>query len=300
MSQLLKRAGLSKRPRVGRPTPNSKQQQSKTKRSTAVVDVAGGGREDLGSSEGEDEGEEGRGRGTTSGAAGGVAVDDQIAALERELEGDGDSSSDEESSSSEGSENDDRSDDDDEDDTGTGTVDRKRRRLLKLVSPLEAEKIEPLPAHLLPRPGCGVQKASSKKKPKKKKGPKVDKAPGVPAGAAGATTPGPSRGLDSAVKELMANYEARSSERVPFYCRVCQFQGDRCVCVLCACPCGSFWSPCVATPRHTYSTVRHNSVSSLSMTILGVQVKHPVLLLYSPQPVEPLYSRYEGSPTLVK
>ncbi|CAN0581161.1 unnamed protein product, partial [Ectocarpus sp. 12 AP-2014] len=128
-------------------------------------------------------------------------VDDQIAALERELKGADDSSSDAESSSS---------DDDSavsEEDRGAG---RERGRVAKLVSPLEAEKIEPLPAHLLPRPGCGVHKDKKKKKP---------------SAAVGATAlPGPSQGLDSAVKELLANYEARSSERVPFYCRVCKFQ----------------------------------------------------------------------------
>lgn len=222
MSQLLKRAGLAKRPRLG-------QQQSKTKRSTATAAVDGGssGRGDCSSSAGEEDEEvEGRGLGAVSDATGILAVDDQIAALERELEDGGDSSSSgsDDSSSSEGSEDDadgDRSD-----------QDRKRRPLLKFASPLEAEKIEPLPSHLLPRPGCGMQKASSKKKkPKKTGGPKVEGKPDV------AATPGPSRGLDSAVKELMANYEARSSERVPFYCRVCQFQGDRCVYM---CPCGPF------------------------------------------------------------
>ncbi|CAM9444013.1 unnamed protein product, partial [Ectocarpus sp. 6 AP-2014] len=133
-----------------------------------------------------------------------VAVDDQIAALERELKGANDSSSDAESSSS---------DDDSagsKEDRGAG---RERRRVAKLVSPLEAEKIEPLPAHLLPRPGCGVHKDKKKKN--------------KPSAAVGTTAlPGPSQGLDSAVKELLANYEARSSERVPFYCRVCKFQGD--------------------------------------------------------------------------
>ena len=136
-------------------------------------------------------------------------MDDRIKALEHELEvGSGSSGSDDEDSSSthDGSGED--------DDNG----DNRKRRVLKLGSPLEADKIQPLPAHLLPRPGCGVSRA-------KTPGKKAPKRPRVAASSQSA--PGPSQGLDSAVKELMVNYEARSSERVPFYCRVCQFQGDR-------------------------------------------------------------------------
>ncbi|KAG5188387.1 hypothetical protein JKP88DRAFT_136613, partial [Tribonema minus] len=32
-------------------------------------------------------------------------------------------------------------------------------------------------------------------------------------------------GLEGAVNELLANYEAKSAERIPYYCRVCKFQG---------------------------------------------------------------------------
>lgn len=183
--------------------------------------------------------------GSSNGAAGGKAVDDQIAALERELQGSDDSSSDEETSSSSTGEDDDDDDDDESSEEGNGAASssssRESRGQLKLASPLEAEKIEPLPAHLLPRPGCGVPKdKKKKKKPKKPKKPKSGaKGEGGGGGggdtaAAAAAGPAPSQGLDSAVKELLANYEARSSERVPFYCRVCQFQGERCVC-LCVC-----------------------------------------------------------------
>lgn len=198
MSLLLKRAGLAKRPRIdpsskqkakeSRPKPNG----SGTGTGTAAID---GSREDgTDTGEGADE------------ATAGEAVDEKIAALERELNGGDGSSSDEESGSSSASVS--------EDDEGNGRSREGSGEPTKLVSPLEAEKIEPLPAHLLPRPGCGVPKVIKKKKLKR-------------ADAAASAASGPSRGLDSAVKELLANYEARSSERVPFYCRVCQFQGDR-------------------------------------------------------------------------
>lgn len=213
MSQLLKRAGLAKRSRpvragsqadvISKP-PSSKRPKNRHKRKDDDNDDA------------EEEEEEEPGRKSASnlgGAAEGDVMDDRIEALERELEaGSGGSSSND--SSSEGSScasDDDNATGEDEDNSGD-------RRVLKLGSPLEADKIEPLPAHLLPRPGCGVSKA-------KKPGKKAPKRPMVAASTASA--PGPSQGLDSAVKELMANYEARSSERVPFYCRVCQFQGDR-------------------------------------------------------------------------
>ncbi|CAB1114401.1 unnamed protein product [Ectocarpus sp. CCAP 1310/34] len=204
MSQLLKRAGLAKRSRpAGRgvdatPSPAN---QSNNKRQR----VDGGSSRQHASEEEEEEEEEGGSRSENGASAKDVTVDDQIAALERELKGADVSSSDAESSIS--------SDDDNagsKEDRGAG---QERGRATKLVSPLEAEKIEPLPAHLLPRPGCGVHKDNKKKK--------------KPSAAVGTTAlPGPSQGLDSAVKELLANYEARSSERVPFYCRVCKFQGD--------------------------------------------------------------------------
>lgn len=203
MSQLLKRAGLAKRPRID---PSSKQKVKKARPRSNGAAAVDGSREDRAgvAVEAEDEGLSD----IRSGATADEAVDDQIAALERELNGGDDSSSDEESSSSSGSENS-SGDTSDDDNNGEPT---------KLVSPLEAEKIEPLPAHLLPRPGCGVPKVVKKKKPKIARA-EVD--------AAAAAGPSQSKGLDSAVKELLANYEARSSERVPFYCRVCQFQGDR-------------------------------------------------------------------------
>lgn len=244
MSQLLKRAGLSKRSRMGRSTgpgsvdPDSLSKQKHSKRNSTRKSVNNTNKnrntkrqdkDDKDDNDGDDDGDDNYKNNNTekettkdADAGGGsvrsAAVDDRIEALERELEGNGNSSnsSNDESSSSEGSE--------DEDDGSGGedsrSTDDRQRRELKLSSALQAEKIEPLPAHLLPRPGCGITKASkSTKKPKKR--------PRDGGEAIAAQGPEQSRGLESAVKELMANYEARSSERVPFYCRVCKFQGER-------------------------------------------------------------------------
>lgn len=220
MSQLLKRAGLAKRARPARAAGQagvaSKPPSSKRpKKSGKPRDDARDEDEEEEEGGGEEKEEPGRERASNARAsAGGDVMDDRIEALERELEvgSESSSSSDEEGSSSTQSEDDGGSGEDDE------NGDSGKRRVRKLVSPLEADKIQPLPAHLLPRPGCGVSKA-------KKPGKKGPKRPRVAASSQSA--PGPSQGLDSAVKELMANYEARSSERVPFYCRVCQFKGDR-------------------------------------------------------------------------
>lgn len=220
MSQILKRAGLAKRARPARAAgqagvaskpPSSKRPKKSGKPRDEARDED---EEEEGGVKEKVEGEPGRKRASNArDSAGGDVMDDRIEALERELEVGGESSSsDEEGSSSTQSEDDGGSGEDDE------NGDNGKRRVRKLVSPLEADKIQPLPAHLLPRPGCGVSKA-------KKPGKKGPKRPRVEASSQSA--PGPSQGLDSAVKELMTNYEARSSERVPFYCRVCQFKGDR-------------------------------------------------------------------------
>lgn len=142
-------------------------------------------------------------------------VDKRIETLERELEFGSISSSDDG----------DRSMSDSEDEVAGSQVKsiaresaggRNENEVMKLVSPLEADKIEPLPAHLLPRPGCGISKPKTSTK-------KIAKTSKTAAGE----HPQRLKGLDSAVKELLDNYEARSSERVPFYCRVCKFQGKR-------------------------------------------------------------------------
>lgn len=234
ISQLLKQAGLVRRPRAGRPpaaASGTRTRGRKRSRLGDTIDSGSTGDSNVVNDKGEEKEEEGNGETASSTlGSGDSGIDDQIAALERELEGGStginasgsdDSDDSDEDGDSSGSE---REDHDEPSENGTrsnGVANGRKKRAHKIVSPLDSEKIQPLPAHLLPRPGCGVAK-SNKSLKKSKKRPRVDV--DTPSGSA---TPGPSRGLDSAVKELMANYEARSSERVPFYCRVCQFQGER-------------------------------------------------------------------------
>lgn len=213
MAQLLKRSGLAKRPR---PPPLR----------SAPRERDGGSREGSSASKGignanaigeeADGGEEVGREGTELEKIEAYLVDDKIAALERELAGDNDGSS---SSAEEGDVGSDVSsgEGDDRSSRGEDNAAGCRERIRKLVSPLASERIEPLPRHLLPLPGCGVSKKTDGQKKTKKRSKVVERP----------ETSGPPSGLQAAVEELLANYEARSSERVPFYCRVCKFLGDR-------------------------------------------------------------------------
>ncbi|CAM9308309.1 unnamed protein product [Sphacelaria rigidula] len=228
VSQLLKRAGLSKRPR---PVPPAKQERSAHHGLTASSTSA--------------EGNCNKGKKRAAAPAAGSStisdglvrcigeedkdlVDDKIAALERELRSSSDGISGDGEDSGSGSESSSGTDEDRDDASAAGRGSKHNGGSThKLVSPLDAEKIQPLPRHLLPLPGCGVSKKSKTsgdvpptKASKKRRRDGADK-------NADGGGPGVSAGLEGAVKELLANYEARSSERVPFYCRVCKFQGDR-------------------------------------------------------------------------
>jgi hypothetical protein len=75
--------------------------------------------------------------------------------------------------------------------------------------------IAPLSAQHLPAPDCGNTTKKQDSKPKKK--PK--KLP--PSAAEHERT-----GLEKTVLELLRNYQPSSSEKRPFWCRVCRFQGE--------------------------------------------------------------------------
>lgn len=103
--------------------------------------------------------------------------------------------------------------------------------------PTEKAAIPPLPAHLLPPPECkGKGGSSDKKKKKKQKKTKREQqqdeeAEGEAAAADAAQGGGAgSGGLEKTVEELLRDYVPASVEgKRPFYCRVCRFQGGRCV-----------------------------------------------------------------------
>ena len=91
-------------------------------------------------------------------------------------------------------------------------------------SNLEAERIAPLPKSALPQmkkrklkgiDGDVSDDGNSSKKKKKK---------GKQAGSHNAENKEVNDGLREAVKEVLSGYEARSHERIPFYCRVCSVQ----------------------------------------------------------------------------
>jgi hypothetical protein len=120
-------------------------------------------------------------------------IDDEIARLEKELMG-GNSDSDDGSSS-----------DEDEDSTTNQTHNNDAKEILSLSS-LAEDRIRSLPSTCLPVAG--------KYSLRKKKGEKSKNPP----------RPEVKSGLQKAVEEVLGGYTARSSERIPFYCRFCSKQ----------------------------------------------------------------------------
>jgi len=117
-------------------------------------------------------------------------IDDEIARLEMELMNDTDDS--------QGS-----SDVDEISDTNSVNGDHKTAILS--LSSFANDRIETLPSACLPVPG---KYSLSKKKLKPKNNPVIHE----------------KSGLQKAVEEVLGGYTARSSERIPFYCRFCSKQ----------------------------------------------------------------------------
>lgn len=130
----------------------------------------------------------------------GADIDDEIARLEAELAQD--------DSDSEGS-----SSSEDESVSDSSRVKSKPMETtisngVVSLSSVKDELIEGLPDELLP-------KVPPKRKSKKNEDMKAKRRKGDAQ---------PSSGLEIAVKEVLSGYVARSSEKLPFYCRVCQKQ----------------------------------------------------------------------------
>lgn len=165
----------------------------------------------------------------------GEDIDDEIRRLEAELAADSDDDDDDSSEYSGGS--DDESTPDDDDELGgkskrkisfgpsTEYTDHRMNDSDKVVpseggvirSNLESERIVPLPKSALPQMKRRKLKGidadvddDGEKKNKRKSSNKDDK--------------DVNEGLREAVKEVLSGYEARSHERIPFYCRVCSVQ----------------------------------------------------------------------------
>ena len=86
------------------------------------------------------------------------------------------------------------------------------------------ERIQGLPRHYLPDPKCGVPKKDNNgniktKKPKKKKSNNDTSEPATSSGTV------VNSGLEKTVTELLRHYVPASLEKRAFYCRVCRFTG---------------------------------------------------------------------------
>ena len=101
--------------------------------------------------------------------------------------------------------------------------------------PTEEAAIPPLPSHLLPPPECKGKGGGDNKKKKNKKTRKEKQEEEAAAAAAAAAPPEQQderrkEGLEKTVEEMLRDYVPASVEgKRPFYCRVCRFQGGRCV-----------------------------------------------------------------------
>ena len=120
----------------------------------------------------------------------GGGIEDEIARLERELN-EGNESDDSESSSDENGVH------------STDLINDSNGAAILSLSSFANDRVESLPSTSLPVPG----KYSLTKKKKGKPKPPVIKS-----------------GLQRAVEEVLGGYTARSSEKIPFYCRFCSKQ----------------------------------------------------------------------------
>ena len=157
-----------------------------------------------------------------------VDIEEEIKRLEQELAAQSSPSSDYSDSDSD--------EDDDEETTclskgGGGQSDDANDAAVLCLSAVADERIVPLPATALPfnkRRYLKIDVPSEGAAKKIRNEEKDAKSRRSNASVEGNTTidaqSGKSEGLLAAVKELLDGYVARSSERIPFYCRVCQIQ----------------------------------------------------------------------------
>lgn len=158
-----------------------------------------------------------------------LSLEEQIAQLEKELDNSSDSSSDN------------GFDFDSEGalaklDDSTLLVKDKDGNVIKVLSSIDVERIEPLPAHLLPSVKCSStsRKASSRRPaPSTEKrtirfadevAPENNNNESISAKSTGTTLSNRS-GLEATIKEMLRDYEPASREKKPFFCRLCKFQG---------------------------------------------------------------------------
>ena len=162
-------------------------------------------------------------------------LEEQIRLLETALEQDDDNEDDES---------------EDEDDNGLLVECDAAGNVVRLVSSLVTEKIAPLPASLLPLPMCSRGGGGNNRpKPSSSSSTRMDgKGNGVrfddestdairserpmakrprkttSESTSSSSSSKPLSGLESTVMELLSNYQVRSGEGRPFWCRICRTQ----------------------------------------------------------------------------
>ena len=99
--------------------------------------------------------------------------------------------------------------------------------ILKISSSLTKESILPLPSKYLPMSQCTKRKSDSKYQEQmtSNKKRKVVFADNIETQNKTSASKSKAFGLERTVKEMLKNYIPASQEKLPFYCRVCQFRG---------------------------------------------------------------------------
>jgi len=186
-----------------------------------------------------------------------TSLDEQIAALEAQLRGNG---SDDDSSGSSGSDDDDSDKGESSEVKGDELIahTNDQGEVVKLVSTLSSERITPLPTSMLP--SIDVRKSGSKReqtdtgKSSRKRSirfsdevedhstshshTKVQKKDASAAAQknrkcdkyddninkSSPSSSSLSSGMENTIREMLSNYTPASSQKLPFYCRICQHQ----------------------------------------------------------------------------
>lgn len=167
-----------------------------------------------------------------------TSLDEQIAILERSLQSSSSSQNGSDDDNIGGSYDDDSSEsvtiDDVDDESAIITEKDEFGNVIKFVSKSNLDRIKSLPKAYLPEPpqrrkhkndhddDDSQNEKANRKKLKKQKKQKKD---GIDNKATETDPKNTLNGLESTIREMLRNYQPLSGDKIPFYCRICRYQG---------------------------------------------------------------------------
>jgi hypothetical protein len=153
-------------------------------------------------------------------------IDEEIERLERELANDDDDDDDDDDDSNDSCDSEQDDDSTSLDQSGHNDQQEKLQPqdgVILALSEFAKDRVQHLPPSALPKPGryksdtvTITEKVKSKKRKREPTSNNSEQA--------GKAPPAAVSGLEQAVQEVLNGYQARSSERIPFYCRFCSQQ----------------------------------------------------------------------------